>query len=420
MKSRASTAAVFAAGCAVAFGSSGYNADPRTMLEACFKFCSSFGDMLGSASGSCEAVCGAIDAQLPTPCGQALLRSSTEHLVLLSYSSGNIFEALAILLGESDVMSESKYARFITGLHLNNFGSPESCAAIEDAHYCVGNARLRGYPGQILPRRVSLGLCVPQSCDSKSVEAFIKNITYGSSPSSMNDDGSSNSNVSGGERRMDFIDNRFSGQDLLQRTSFSCGDEGHLTLDAGTIVVLLVIGALASLILVGTALDSQRRQSSKKAPPLLRAPLSNGSPPQEQLQTLPMEPKTVGNGLTKKEEWAQGIQHPSGQHIVRETSGSHSNPLRVGASYTEEGRMDRTDRTDWCSACVECFSLFRNVEGLFSPPEENDFRALHGVRTLTILWEMSMHALLFAVVYGPGYTNFLQLIPGKWDSFFVG
>ena len=419
MKSRASTAAVFAAGCAVAFGSSGCNADPRTMLEACFKFCSSFGDMLGSASGSCEAVCGAINAQLPTPCGQALLRSSTEHLVLLSYSSGNIFETLAVLLGESDVMSESKYARFITGLHLNNLGSPESCAAIEDAHYCVGNARLRGYPGQMLPRRVSLGLCVPQSCDSESVEAFIKNITYGSSPSSMNNDGSSSSNVSGGERRLDSIDKRFSGQDLLQRTSFSCGDEGRLTLDAGTIAVLLVIGALASLVLVGTALDSLRRQSSKKAPSLLRAPfLSNGSPPQEeQLQTLPMEPEIVGDGPTKKEEWAQGIQHPSRQNFLPETFGSHSNPLRVGASYTEEGR---TDRTDWCSACVECFSLIRNVEGLFSPPDENDFRALHGVRTLTILWEMSMHALAFAAIYGPGYTNFLQLVPGKWDRFFVG
>ena len=204
------------------------------------------------------------------------------------------------------MMSESKYARFITGLHLNNLGSPESCAAIEDAHYCVGIARLRGYPGQMLPRRVSLGLCVPQSCDSESVEAFIKNITYGSSPSSINNDaGSSSSNVSGEERRMDSIDNRFSGQDLLRRTSFSCGDEGSLTSDAGTIAVLLVIGALAFMILVGTALDSLRRQSSKKAPSLLRAPfLSNGRPPQEQLQTLPMNSKTVGDGPTKKEEWA--------------------------------------------------------------------------------------------------------------------
>lgn len=400
----------------------------------------------------CQATCTAVEAQSDTPCGNALLGSSFERLGLLSYSSGHIAETLAILQGATSEKLED--AAFLSQLHLNDRGSPDGCAAVEDAHYCLGQSSIV----------FSLGLCLPRDCDSSSVVALLSNITASiggggwetGNSSSVGDDDDASSSAAAAS---------------LGSMSFSCGDELRVHVDAGTLAVFSLAGVLAALMILGTAVDYRRRclyahrkkqQQSTNPCTASRTPSDNDntygdSPPLLSMST-PMgdeearEPPPQQQQLHQQED-----RTPSGLHAAGRGTGmgyvpphngdpgrepllrkqpvtfvlpeERSSPLNDNDSQElptgsdersqepfvgdKRGRasQDQQEEVAWWIECVECFSLVKNVDRLLAPPRAgNEFAALDGVRTLSMLWVVLGHTLIVALI-GVGFTNTIEILP---------
>lgn len=332
---------------------------------------------------SCERICGAVVAQANEPCGRDLLSSSPEHLALLSYSSGHVAETVAILLGVANASVEA--VAFLSGLHLYDRGSPESCATLEDAHYCLGQ-------GVVLPAAV--GLCLPQSCDSTAVSNFFGNITDSSGSSSSNG-----------------IDD-FNGADVSTEITFFCGDEGALSVDGGTIAMFIAIGTLAALITAGTALEHVRLGRGDKY--LHSSVDENYSGRPDCMSRWKQDAEEEGGNISREEENGYDGSGESGkgdEFIVYGTRGEDPGrePLldhRPSSAQVGVSTMNIT----WYCECLECFSLPRNVKKLMAPPRPaNEFGALEGVRTLSMLWVLLGHALVYAL-QGPGFTNTIDVL----------
>lgn len=390
----------------------------------------------------CARVYRAVESQLPRPCSESLLGSSFEHLALLSYSSGHILESVAILLGAT-AGNSSEDATFLSKLHLNDYGSPEDCADVQGAHYCLGQA----------PLVASLGLCLPQSCDSASVEALLANLTASIQPSTTTATTSSSRSTTGGAGS------------ALGAVSFSCGNELRLPVDAGTVAVFSLIGALATLVLVGTALEHHHRQkrltrhakkknicdgnstepnsSANTAPPSnpVKGGVFNDSG-DEHLQIpagSPWAPDGVEEGRNIGVHQQQRQLEEEMAFVGRQSRGNtptySGDPVRepllvpkpvtspdgpvdelstTGAERPRTGdnsKCETNGGTAWWYQCLECFSLLKNTDKLLAPQRlGNEFSALDGVRTLSMLWVVLGHTLIFAVG-GPGYSNTIDILP---------
>lgn len=347
------------------------------------------------AVSACERVCDAVEAQANEPCGRDLLTSSPEHLSLLSYSSGHVAETAAILLGVANASAEA--VAFLSDLHLYDRGSPEACAALQDTHYCLGQ-------GVVLP--VAVGLCLPRSCESIVVSNFFANIT--ASSSSNNDDDSSGA------------------LDIGTEITFFCGDEGSLSVDAGTIAMFVVIGSLAVLITVGTALEHVRLGRREKYLRTKGGQTGNGTVHGHDGGA----PGHEEDGNTSREEagYQEGNKHVGGgeggddefvAYGIRDEDPGREPLLAHRSSSTQVGvpsvGTTATKLVWWCE-CLECFSLRRNAEKLLAPPRAgNEFGALDGVRTLSMLWVLLGHVLVYSI-QGPGFTNMIDVfsVLSRW------
>lgn len=400
----------------------------------------------------CQATCTAVEAQSNTPCGSALLGSSLEHLSLLSYSSGHVAETVAILQGATSGKPED--TPFLSELHLNDRGSPDGCAAIEDAHYCLGQSSIV----------FSLGLCLPRDCESASVVALLSNITAlvggdgwetGISSSVGNDDDAS----------------AIAAAAFLGSMSFSCGDELRVHVDAGTSAVFSLAGVLVALVLLGTAVDYRRRrlyayhkkqQQGTNPCTASRTPGDNDNDDTQGDSSLLWKSSRMGDveGREPPPEQQQQQQQeegtPSGLHAAGRGTGMGYVPPHSGdpgrepllrkqpaTSVLPEGRsscvhdnasqqlptgsdersqgsfiggnrgrasQDQQEVACWIES-LECFSLIKNMDRLLAPPRAgNEFAALDGVRTLSMLWVVLGHTLLVALI-GAGFTNTIELVP---------
>lgn len=399
-----------------------------------------------SLQAICQATCTAVEAQSGTPCGKALLDSSLERLSLLSYSSGHIAETAAILLGATSGKPED--TTFLSELHVNDRGSPDGCAAIEDAHYCLGQS----------PLVLSLGLCLPRDCDSASVVALLSNITTsirgggwetGSSfPFWEGDDDDASASGAAG---------------ILGSMSFSCGDELRLYVDAGAVAVFSLTGALVALMLLGTAVDYHRRRlyaHHKKQQhsshntrgdaadtngdnPLLwmssgREDEEGREPPPEQQQQqeeeTPSRRHAAGRGAgvgdilpysgdpgreplllprhPTTSVLSEGQPSPLSDHDSPDLPTTDLDESQKSCVGDNRGRTSQDqDEVAWWIECLECFSLIKNTDKLLAPRRAgNEFAALDGVRTLSMLWVILGHTLLYALV-GAGFTNTIELVP---------
>lgn len=400
----------------------------------------------------CQATCTAVEAQSDTPCGSALLGSSFERLGLLSYSSSHIAETMVILQGATNGKPED--TAFLSELHLNDRGSPDGCAAIEDAHYCLGQSSTA----------FSFGLCLPQDCESASVVALLSNITAsiggggwetGISSSVGDEDDASASAAAA----------------FLGSMSLSCGDELRVHVDAGTLAVFSLAGVLVALVLIGTAVDYRRRRlyayhnkqqqstnpcNASRTPgdndnddthgdsPLLRMSSRMGDeegrePPPEQQQQQQQEEGTpsglhatgrgTGMGYVPPHNADPGREpllrkQPVTSVLPEERSSrvydNASQQLAAGPDERSQGSFVRDNRgrasqdqqeVAWWIEWLECFSLIKNMDRLLAPPRAgNEFAALDGVRTLSMLWVVLGHTLLLALI-GTGFTNTIELVP---------
>ncbi|CAM9647492.1 unnamed protein product, partial [Heterosigma akashiwo] len=64
-----------------------------------------------------------------------------------------------------------------------------------------------------------------------------------------------------------------------------------------------------------------------------------------------------------------------------------------------------------------CFALSRNLNALMSPGREGPFRALDGVRVLSMLWVILGHTIVFQLL-GPGFSNLYDILPIDGHGFF--
>lgn len=187
----------------------------------------------------------AVGAMSSEPCGQALLEASPERLDLLSYSSGHVAETLSILLDANGEGGKGRVSEFIKTTRLQDVGSPTGCRAIEDAHYCL-----------TLSDMFSVGLCLPRSCDSAAVTRLVGNITAegifpGNNNTNHNSTQPASEESSSGDDDSGDDDGGF---------FVVCQDEQTVHVDAVTIAVFSLVGALVALSLAGTALEHRRRR----------------------------------------------------------------------------------------------------------------------------------------------------------------
>lgn len=75
-------------------------------------------------------------------------------------------------------------------------------------------------------------------------------------------------------------------------------------------------------------------------------------------------------------------------------------------------------RSTWWIEGLECFSLIKNTDKLLAPPRPGDeFPALDGVRSLSMLWVLLGHTLLYNIASSAGYTNVKDLLPQDGSGF---
>ncbi|CAN0116001.1 unnamed protein product, partial [Laminaria digitata] len=416
--------------------------------DACSAGCLNFFPATAEVQATCQQVCDAVEAQSDTPCGQALLGSSFEHLTLLSYSSGHVAESLAILLGAlAGNSSLAEDVAFFSDLRLNDRGSPQACGGIEHAHYCLGQ----------VPLVASVGVCLPQSCDSASVLAFLASVNASSLfPSTIGSDDDDPTRSAGS----------FAGS-----TSFTCGDELRIYPDAGTVSVLSFLGVLVALVVAGTAMDYRHRSGTGRTPsssgsgtwtrntlldPHINAGRFNTAAAATATATtttttttatttwatngmeLGGAPESTGhNSIIISSSERDCLEHdedparepllpssssssrvPGNQNPACFRGGSSSSPpgesgnsgRRDGQNYNSHNNNDNIESSSW-RGCLECFSLMLNMDKLVAPPRAGDeFGALDGVRTLSMMWVVLGHVLIYALS-GPGFTNTVDVLP---------
>ena len=407
-------------------------------VEACLDVCSSKGRP-EAALLVCYDVCIAVHERNETACGQALLDASFEHLTLLSFSSGHVFETIAILQGAlfggggGNNNATAELAAFFAESHLNDRGSPVACSDVTGAHYCLGQGP---------PMFASLGLCLPQSCGTNFINGVLGNVT---------DDGSG-----------------LGGAAL----SFSCGDELRVEADTGTLVVFYLVCALVALVFLGTAVDYCHRLGEKDHESLVQSALGGGGGGGGGSGGVE-ERKGTGFGQEQHGAEAKGGPMPSrslldfvipddaaysdddcgirqrllppaddagdaaaaaaaaeaGEQILlaeeadassdRQRRGQQAGHDRPGHGGGHRGLVQRPRRR-WCGEHLECFSLLLNVDSLLAPPRAGDeFRALDGVRTLSMLWVILGNTLLYNCMgIGAGYSNFVDVMPHNGKGLF--
>ncbi|CAN0199960.1 unnamed protein product [Ascophyllum nodosum] len=105
----------------------------------------------------------------------------------------------------------------------------------------------------------------------------------------------------------------------------------------------------------------------------------------------------------------------------------HRSVRPVGGAGDGGGRPPRGNRMDnqradgrstWWIEGLECFSLIKNTDKLLAPPRPGDeFPALDGVRSLSMLWVLLGHTLLYNIASSAGYTNVNDLLPQDGSGF---
>lgn len=386
-----------------------------------------------AVNSSCQRLCDAIQAQ-EGPCIQALMNSTDEDLILLSYSSGHYMETGAILEGAAH-QENPEYLRFIQqNLRLNDRGSPEACHSVDGMHYCV-----------VQDEFTSLGLCLPDICGSASITEVLANISITFSDradATLGDD----------ERRSN-------GTTPSGQASFAvvCGEESRLDADAGTAFALVFVFFLFALALAGTFLDYQ--QKARAAPRLQEhsvvsdaifpvdadpsceqhrhvvhsdtedvACVSESGADQHDVSILPTglvhdsplltkgEARTEeqGSADTTVDDTRTFSRHGACATLESKDMASRE-PLLDSSSFQQPHSVGETCEgdTSWWIQCLVCFSMRKNVIKLLAPPSSsNRFGALDGIRTLSNLWVVLLH-FYTGLVYAPGagVTNVADIFP---------
>ncbi|CBJ27688.1 conserved unknown protein [Ectocarpus siliculosus] len=424
-----------------------------------------------SASGPsavCEQVCAVVHDQPEfSQCRQDLMDATVEHATLLSYNSGHVYEALSILQGSLDNSTDpalEEYRTYMDQYHLNDRGSPTACVDVQDAHYCVAQA----------PLFASIGLCLPKSCDSAFVGAVIANISDGAGgfdPNFVhlgqglrNGGGGGASGVLGGPSIS-------CGEELRVRP-----DMGTIAVFAliGVLVVLVLAGTAVDFYSrrhskqkaeSGGAKTSAANRKRRVGPAERAARATTGSgamgtavfcPITDALITAtPMSWPRRGSSSTGEESKDGGDKHAE-EEVPSPDAPYTGDPARQpllspadAAAIAEEGtpaagdgqqqqqqgveqggsgesrvlarlrRMRKSEWGRWSYDRLQCFSLIINTNSLLAPPRVADeFPALDGVRTMSMMWVVLGHTFAYNVTGGgPGFTNTIAVLPQGGKGF---
>eukprot|EP00903_Cladosiphon_okamuranus_P009782 g9299.t1 len=432
------------------------------------------GTFTGSAESTCQKVCAVLDAQpgeMAEACRKDLMGSSFEHLNLLSYSSGHLIEAIAIMQGALPGTNKSaEDVKFLSQLHVIDRGSPAGCNDVEGAHYCLGLA----------PMAASLGLCLPQSCDAVFIQGVMKGLTSPPTPPGPPSAGAL------GKK----------GPTETPPLAFSCGDELRVRVNTGSVAVFCMMACLVGLVALGTYIDYHHRLQKKQQQQQLKLQHHHDLG-DKSINTTTTTAATKGNGSTTTTAWVSSSEHqgngieeakdePKGEEAAFVTrngellsNGGSGEELRqpllsevnhertrsaavssadsklawylaglrqplvpppeMAVSQSIEDRLSveearygqqqeyglsGADRAlaqrqrwwrcgRWCGEHLECFSLMVNVGSLLAPPRAGDeFPALDGVRTMSMLWVVLGHTFSYNVTGdGPGFANTIQVVP---------
>lgn len=393
--------------------------------------------------------------------------ANSDHLNLLSYSSGHLIEAVAIMSAAMQNKT-SEDAAYLSELHVIDRGSPAGCTDVEGAHYCLG----------LSPMAASLGLCLPQSCDAIFIEGVMRGLTTPPVPPS-------GTAALGGK-----------GPKEIPALEFSCGDELRVRVDTGSVAVFCIVASLLGLVALGTYIDyNHRKQKQQQQQLKLQHHHDLGD---KSINTTTTTAATRGNGITTTSTTAwvssesNGIEEakdePKGEEAAFVTrngellngddmrqpllsssaeagervrssvssadsrlawylaglrqplvpppdtavSSSVEDRLSIEeASYGQQHEFGRSgaDRAlaqrqrwwrcgRWCGEHLECFSLMVNVGSLLAPGRAGDeFPALDGVRTMSMLWVVLGHTFSYNVTGdGPGFSNTIQVVPQNGDG----
>lgn len=397
-------------------------------------------------------------------CRKDLMGASFEHLNLLSYSSGHLIEAIAIMQGALPGTNKTtEDVKFLSQLHVIDRGSPAGCMDVEGAHYCLG----------LSPMAASLGLCLPQSCDALFIQGVMKGLTAPPTP------------PAGALGKKGPAD--------TPALAFSCGDELRVRVNTGSVAVFCVIAALVGLVALGTYIDYNHRKQKQQQQQQLKLQHHHDLG-DKSINTTTTTTATKGNGTTTTSTtaWVSSSEHqgngieeakdePKGEEAAfvtrngellsngddlrqpllseaaeRTRSSVSSADSRLAwylaglrqplvpppdmavsqsiedrlsveeASYGQQHEygMSGADRAlaqrqrwwrcgRWCGEHLECFSLMVNVGSLLAPPRAGDeFPALDGVRTMSMLWVVLGHTFSYNVTGdGPGFSNTIQVVP---------
>lgn len=404
------------------------------------------------------------------------MAASFEHLNLLSYSSGHLIEALAIMQGAlPGTNKSSEDVAFLSKLHVIDRGSPAGCLDLAGAHYCLG----------LSPMAAALGLCLPESCDAMFIQGVMKGLT---TPATPPQEGGGPLGKKGPTETPPLV--------------FSCGDELRVRVNTGSVAVFCVIAALVGLVALGTYIDyNHRKQKQQQQEVKLQHHHDLGD---KSINTTTTTAAPKGNGITttttSTTAWVSssseshhhhqgnGIEEakdePKGEEAAFVTRNGEllSNgddlrqPLLSEAAAAERTRSSAVSSADsrlawylaglrqplvpppdmavsqsiedrlsveeasygqqheygmsgadralaqrqrwwrcgrWCGEHLECFSLMVNVGSLLAPPRAGDeFPALDGVRTMSMLWVVLGHTFSYNVTGdGPGFSNTIQVVP---------
>lgn len=483
-------------------------ADALGDVRECGARCVSIFSSQSPALSTCEEMCAIMYMQpgeSANACREELLGSSFERLNLLSYSSGHILEAVAILKGamSGDNTTAPADAAFLAEFHVIDRGSPSGCADVPGAHYCLGQA----------PMVASLGMCLPQSCDRHFIEGILAALT------------APPMNTVGGSKRG--AASAF-GATKKPTLSFSCGDELRVHVDSGTVVVFCLLATLLALVAAGTTIDYNHRKLKQQqqlkllhqenrrhgldrddkhnttttTTPAARRPRSNnggGGGASSATHSAPTTSAWVSEGGgTEDESKVNGgskqqqnksedtfVTH-QGELLSTDDSSTARQPLlpRGGAGTTAASGSSTVSSADswlswylaglrkpllppaetavaaavdgnggeveegnytgqiqdihgggagdkamaqrqwwwrcgrWCGEHLECFSLMVNTDSLLAPPRAGDeFPALDGVRTMSMLWVVLGHTFSYNVTGdGPGFSNTISVVPQNGDG----
>lgn len=356
------------------------------------------------------------------------LFSSFEHLAMLAFSSGHVFETIAILVGVlAGGTDTSEDALYFARSHFHDRGSPAACSDVADAHYCLGRGA---------STLASLGLCLPESCDAAFIEGVLSDLTASATASTP-------ASSVGGEGASDLNSSAI-------RYSFSCGNELRVKVDAGSVAVFYLVGALVGLVLVGTAVDYHYRRSSRrlsgggggveesKGIGLMQQHQQHAEKEDEDEFLLPPLRSLMDFVIPEGEHLSSGgegsgigqpLLHPAAaaaaveagwQQLPAEEGDYLSSGISNAGDGSSGGRTalsPRQRRRRWCGEPLVCFSLLVNTERLLAPPRAGDeFRALDGVRTLSMLCVVLGNTVLYNTGIGAGFSNLADVLPQNGDG----